>query len=167
MFRYIIPHSFIFSALLRLLRSLRGYEKPVATWFSETSVRTHRTTRCQKEPSSACSSPLSKHTNWRGWPLGFQQQNKKHYATFRVETQVNLASQSEGNTAVDTGKRRCKASYTTTWRLTEKKLWHQFTEHAKTLTSTAERRLVNFHTNRNSELVGLPEETACRFLWTM
>lgn len=91
--------------------------EPVGTCFSETSVCTHLTTRCQRGPSSAClPPPLQTNTKTDADDhLSFQQWNIKHYATFRVETQVNLASQSvKGNTAVDTGKRRCKAPYTTT-----------------------------------------------------
>jgi hypothetical protein len=53
---------------------------------SETSVRTHQTTRCQNEPSSACPLPpplslslslsFPTHQHWRGWPLVCQQRTR-------------------------------------------------------------------------------------------
>jgi hypothetical protein len=80
-----------------------------------------------------------------------------------VETEVNLATRSEGKTAVDTGKRRCKASYTTTWRLTKIQSTAVVYWTCQDLTST-EDDVVNFHTNRlNSEVVRLSEETTCIF----
>jgi hypothetical protein len=44
------------------------------------------------------------------WFSTTEQETLRH---FLVEKQANLTTQSEGNTAVDMGKRRCKASYTT------------------------------------------------------